>query len=54
VAEKAAPQQRARDIAEAKRKAAEDHLRVLRDQAVIVATLAKSVHQAYSFAGRAD
>lgn len=51
VQERCAKQQRDYDIAEAKRKAAEDHLRTLRDQAVIVATLAKSVHQAYSMAG---
>ncbi len=52
VAEQAANPQRLHDVMEAKRKAAEDHLRTLREQAMIVATLAKSVHQAYSVAGR--
>ena len=42
------------DIAEARRKAAEDHLRTLRDQSVIVATLAKSVNLAYSMAGSGE
>lgn len=52
VAEKAASEQRLYEVFEVKRKAAEDHLRTLRDQGVIVATLAKSVHQAYGMAGR--
>ncbi len=51
VDEQACGEQRAYDIAEAARKAAEDHLRTLRDQSMIVAVLAKSVHQAYNLAG---
>lgn len=39
------------EIAEAARKAAEDHLRVTRDQASVVQTLARSVQQAYSMTG---
>ena len=46
-----ATEREAFDLAEARRKAAEDHLRTLRDQSVIVATLAKSVNLAYSMAG---
>lgn len=42
------------DIAEVVRRAAEDHLRVVRDQASLVQTLARSVHQAYSLAGRGE
>jgi hypothetical protein len=39
------------ELAEAKRRAAEDHLRTLRDQSMVMATLAKSVHQAYAMSG---
>lgn len=42
------------DIHEAARKAAEDHLRTLRDQAMIVMSLGKSVNTAYSLAGVAS
>lgn len=38
-------------VAEARRKAAEDFLRVTRDQASVVQTLARSVQQAYGMAG---
>ncbi len=38
-------------LAEARRKAAEDHLRVTRDQGVLCASLAKSVDTAYRMAG---
>jgi hypothetical protein len=51
VDEKSAEAREAYEIAEARRKAAEDHLRTLRDQSMVVATLAKSVHLAYSMAG---
>jgi hypothetical protein len=44
-------EQQALDLAEVARKSAEDYLRTLRDQAVIVATLAKSVNTAYGMAG---
>lgn len=39
------------ELAEVARHSAEDHLRTLRDQGVIVAALAKSVNLAYSMAG---
>jgi hypothetical protein len=39
------------DVAEAARRAAEDHLRVLRDQSLIVMSLGKSVNAAYAIAG---
>lgn len=42
------------DIAETVRKAAEDHLRVVHDQASLVQTLARSVHQAYSMTGTGE
>lgn len=51
VDDKAWQQRRQYELAEAKRKAAEDHLRTLRDQSMLVATLAKSVNQAYAVAG---
>lgn len=38
-------------VAEARRKAAEDLLRVTRDQSTVVQTLARSVQQAYATAG---
>lgn len=47
-------EQQAYDIAEARRKAAEDHLRTLRDQAVLVSALAKSVQISMGLAGRAE
>jgi hypothetical protein len=51
VGERCSAQKWEYDVAEAVRKAAEDHLRVVRDQASLVQTLARSVHQAYSMAG---
>lgn len=51
VAAKVGAEQHAYAVAEAARKAAEDHLRVVRDQASVVQTLARSVQQAYSAAG---
>jgi hypothetical protein len=51
VEEQSAPQQKAYDLAEAKRKAAEDYLRTLRDQSMVVMALGKSVNAAYSLAG---
>lgn len=51
VDDQAAELEMAFDRAEATRKAAEDHLRTTRDQAVVVATLAKSVNTAYQMAG---
>jgi hypothetical protein len=38
-------------VAEAKREAAQDHLRVVRDQAVVVMAIGSSVRTAYSVAG---
>jgi hypothetical protein len=54
VADQCAEQREAYDIAEVVRKAAEDHLRVIRDQASVVQTLARSVQQAYSMAGTGE
>lgn len=51
VAEQVVGLEQAFDLAEATRKAAEDHLRVVRDQAMIVMSLGKSVNAAYSMAG---
>jgi hypothetical protein len=51
VEDQAASETRAYDIAEAVRKAAEDHVRTLRDQATVVMSLSKSVQTAYSLAG---
>jgi hypothetical protein len=51
VEEQVADLEKAFDLAEVKRKTAEDHLRTVRDQAVVVATLAKSVNTAYQMAG---
>ena len=53
VAEQAAELEKAFDVAEANRKAAEDHLRTLRDQSMIVMALGKSVQSAFSLAGAA-
>lgn len=39
------------ELAEVKRKAAEDHLRTLREQSMVMAALAKSVNRAYDMAG---
>jgi|SRR5690606_15306541 len=39
------------ELAEVKREAAQDHLRVVRDQAMIVMSLGKSVTAAYQMAG---
>lgn len=39
------------DLAEVARRAAEDYLRMTRDQGVLVASLARSVNQAYAMAG---
>lgn len=47
-------EQRAFDVAEVRRKSAEDHLRTLRDQSVLVATLAKSVQISMGLAGRGE
>jgi len=49
--EQCAPVREAYEIAEVKRKAAEDHLRTLFQQGTLAAVLAKSVHQAYQLAG---
>ncbi|MEU4558594.1 hypothetical protein AB0F72_09390 [Actinoplanes sp. NPDC023936] len=51
VAEQAAELERVFDLAEANRKAAEDYLRTVRDQAMIVMALGKSVQSAFSLAG---
>ena len=51
VDEQSATQRETYELAEAKRRAAEDHLRTLRDQSMVMATLAKSVHQAYQMSG---
>ncbi|GAA2861047.1 hypothetical protein [Nonomuraea rubra] len=51
VDEQAAGQRYHYDIAVAKREAAQDHLRVVRDQAEIVRSLGASVRQAYEIAG---
>lgn len=39
------------ELAEVKREAAQDHLRVVRDQAVIVMAIASSIRTAYNVAG---
>lgn len=52
--EKCAGLREAYEIAEVKRRAAEDHLRVLVQQGTIAATLAKSVGMAYRVAGVAE
>jgi hypothetical protein len=48
---RAAVLQRAYDLAEVARRAAEDHLRTLREQAVVISVIAKSVNAAYMFTG---
>lgn len=42
------------EVAEVRRKAAEDHLRTLFQQGTLAAVLAKSVHQAYAMSGVGD
>lgn len=51
VDEQCAPAREGYEIAEVRRKAAEDHLRTLFQQGTLAAVLAKSVHQAYQTAG---
>jgi hypothetical protein len=51
VSEQAAAEEKVYDLAEARRKAAEDYLRTLRDQSMIVMALGKSVQAAFSLAG---
>ncbi len=51
VEEQAASEQRAYEIAEAWRKASEDHLRTTRDQSMICMALSRSVQTAYQLAG---
>lgn len=51
VEDRCAPAKEAYEIAEMRRKAAEDHLRTLFQQATLAAVLAKSVHQAYATSG---
>ena len=51
VDEQCAPAREAYEIAEMRRKAAEDHLRTLFQQGTLAAVLAKSVHQAYATSG---
>lgn len=51
VDERCAPAREAYEIAEMRRKAAEDHLRTLFQQSTLAAVLAKSVHQAYVVSG---
>lgn len=51
VQEQAADLREKYEIAEATRKAAEDHLRTVRDQSMIVMALGKSVNAAYAMAG---
>ncbi len=51
VEEQAADLKEKYEIAEVIRKAAEDHLRVIRDQAMVVMSLGKSVNTAYNLAG---
>lgn len=51
VAQRVELQQRAYDWAKAAREAAEDHLRVLRDQSMVVMSLGRSVNAAYAMAG---
>lgn len=51
VDERTAPMREAYELAEVRRKAAEDHLRTLFQQGMLAATLAKSVHQAYQMSG---
>lgn len=51
VGQRCADEQRTYDLAVARREAATDHLRTLREQGMLVATLSKSVALAYSMAG---
>lgn len=51
VDERSALAREAYEIAEMRRKAAEDHLRTLFNQGTLAAVLAKSVHQAYAASG---
>lgn len=51
VEEQAAQQQRQYDLAVAAREAAQDHLRVVRDQAMVVMSISSSVRTAYNVAG---
>lgn len=51
VDEQCAPVREAHELAEVKRKAAEEHLRTLYQQGTLAAVLAKSVHQAYAMSG---
>lgn len=51
VDQEAAEAREAYEVAEATRKAAEDHLRTIRDTAMIVMALGKSVNQAYGLSG---
>jgi hypothetical protein len=51
VADQCADEHEAYELAEVKRKAAEEHLRTLYQQGTLSATLAKSVGQAYQMAG---
>jgi hypothetical protein len=46
-----AEQQRAYDIAAARREAAKDHLQTVRDQAMVVMSLLRSVSTAYALSG---
>lgn len=54
VDEQCTPVREAYELAEVKRRAAEDHLKVLVQQGTLAATLAKSVGQAYRMAGVAE
>lgn len=51
VDEQCAPVREAYELAEVKRRAAEDHLRTLFQQGTLAATLSKSVGQAYALSG---
>ena len=51
VDEQCAPIREVYELAEVKRKAAEDHLKTLFQQGTLAAVLAKSVHQAFSMSG---
>jgi hypothetical protein len=51
VADRCSEEREAYELAEVKRKAAEEHLRTLYQQGTLAATLAKSVGQAYATSG---
>lgn len=51
VDDQCAEQQRAYDIATARREAAKDHLQTVRDQAMVVMSLLRSVSTAYALSG---